>query len=108
MAFTHWTASPVSPEKSAGRATLISAVLVVVNIGLAGGGGLTGGCGGGTVGGGTVINEVVIDTTGCTIVTRGVTGGSELVTGILGWEPEGGNGVLHLGGEGSNTGLTVY
>ena len=37
-----------------------------------------------------------------------MTGGSGLVTGILGWELESGNGVLHLGGEGSNAGLAVY
>ena len=42
------------------------------------------------------------------MVTKRVTGGSGLVTGILGWEPEGSNGVLHLGGEGSDAGLTVY
>ena len=42
------------------------------------------------------------------MVTKGVTGGNGLVTGILGWEPKGGNGVLRLGGEGSDVGLTVY
>ena len=43
-----------------------------------------------------------------TVVTKGVTGGNGLVTGILGWEPEGGNGLVCLGGEGSDAGLTVY
>ena len=43
-----------------------------------------------------------------TVVTRGVTGGNGLVTGIVGWELEGGNGVGCLGGEGSDAGLTVY
>ena len=44
MAFIHWMAFSVSPEKSAGRATLISAMLVMVDIGFAGsGGGLIGG-----------------------------------------------------------------
>ena len=37
-----------------------------------------------------------------------VTGGSGLVTGTLGWELKNGNGVLYLGGEGSDAGLTVY
>ena len=37
-----------------------------------------------------------------TMVTRGVTSGSGLVTGILGWETEDGNGVLHWGGEGND------
>ena len=59
----------VSPEKSAGRAALISAVLVVVDIGLTSGDGLAGGCGGGTVGRGVVVNEVVADMTGGAIVT---------------------------------------
>ena len=54
------------------------------------------------------IDGVVIGTTEDTVVTKGVTGGNGLVTGTLGWELEGGNGVLHLGGEGSNAGLTVY
>ena len=81
----------------------------VVDMGFtSGGGGLAGGCGGGTVGGGTMINEVFVGMAGDAVVTRGVTGGSGLVTGILGWEPEGGNGVLCLGGEGSEAGLTVY
>ena len=96
MAFTHWIASSVSPEKTSGRASLTVLVLVVVDMGFAGGGTrLAGGCDEGTAVKGTV-------------VTRGVTGGSGLVTGILGWEPEGGNGVLRLGGEGSDAGLTVY
>ena len=84
-------------------------VLVVVDMGFAGGGtGLAGGCDGGTVVEGAKIDVVVIDTTEGTMVTRGVTGGNGLVTGTLGWEVEGGNGVLCLGGEGSDTGLMVY
>ena len=44
MAFIHQMASLVSPEKSVGRAALILVVLVVVDIGFAGGrSGLTGG-----------------------------------------------------------------
>ena len=42
---------------------------------------------------------VVIGTTEGTVVTKGVTGGNGLVAGILGWEPEGGSGVVRLGGE---------
>ena len=85
ITFTHWTASSVSPEKSAGRAGLISVVLVVVDMGFAGGGsGLAGGCGGGTVGGGAVIDGVVIGTTEDAVVIREVTGGKGLVTGMLG------------------------
>ena len=91
MAFTHRLASSVSPEKTSGRVPLTVLVLVVVDMGFAGGGtGLAGGCDGGTV------------------VTKGVTGGNGLVAGILGWEPEGGSGVVRLGGEGSDAGLTVY
>ena len=109
MAFTHWIASSVSPEKTSGRASLTVLVLVLVDIGFAGGGtGLAGGCDGGTVIEGVKIDVVVVGTTEDAVVTRGVTGGSGLVTGILGWEPEGGNGVLRLGGEGSDAGLTVY
>ena len=109
MAFTHWIASSVSPEKTSGRVSLTVLVLVVVDIGFAGGGtGLAGGCDGGTVIKGVKINVVVVGTTEDVVVTRGVTGGSGLVTGILGWEPEGGNGVLCLGGEGSDAGLIVY
>ena len=92
MAFIQQIASSVSPEKSTGSAALISAVLVVVDIGFAGGGaGLAGGCGGGTVDEGAVINEVV---------TRGVTGGKGLVTGMLGCRLEDGREAMHLGGEG--------
>ena len=64
-------------------------VLVVVDMGCAGGGGgLAGGCGGGTVGRGAVvkgvkINGTVVGTTEDTVVTRGVTGGNGLVTGVL-------------------------
>ena len=109
MALTHWIALSVSLEKSAGRAALTSAVLVVVDMGFTGGGGgLAGGWGGGTVGGGAKIDGTVVGTTEDTVITKGVTGGSGLITGMLGWEPEGGNGVLHLGGEGSDAGLAVY
>ena len=109
MAFTHWIASSVSPEKTSGRASLTVLVLVVVAMGFAGGGtGLAGGCDEETVVEGAKIDVVVIGMTEGTVVTRGVTGGSRLVTGVLGWEPEGGNGVLYLGGEGSDAGLTVY
>ena len=109
MAFTHRLASSVSPEKTSGSASLTVLVLVVVDMGFAGGGtGLAGGCDGGTVVGGAKINGVVVGTTEGTMVTKGVTGGNGLVTGTLGWEPEGGSGVIHLGGEGSDAGLTVY
>ena len=84
-------------------------VLVVVDMGFAGGGtGLAGGCNGGTVVGGAKIDGVVVGMTEGTVVTKGVTGGNGLVAGILGWEPEGGSGVVRLGGEGSDAGLTVY
>ena len=60
-------------------------VLVVVDMGFAGGGGgLVGGCGGGTVGGGAKIDGTVVGTTEDIVVTKGVTVGSGLVTGILG------------------------
>ena len=109
MAFTHRLASSVSPEKTSGRASLTVLVLVVVDMGFAGGGtGLTGGCDGGTVVGGAKIDGVVIGTTEGTVVTKGVTGGNGLVAGILGWEPKGGSGVIRLGGKGSDAGLTVY
>ena len=109
MAFTHQLASSVSPEKISGRASLTALVLVVVDMGFAGGGtGLAVGCGGGTVVGDVKIDGVVIGMTEGTVVTKGVTGGDGLVTGILGWEPEGGSGVVRLGGEGSDAGLTVY
>ena len=110
MALTQQTASLVSPENSTGSATLILAVLVVVDIGFAGGGaGLTGGCGGGIV-----VNEVVragglvVGTAGDAVVTKGVTGGKGLVTGMLDWEPEGGSEAMRLGGEGRDAGLVVY
>ena len=84
-------------------------VLAVVDMGFVGGGtGLAGVCNGGTVVRCAKIDGVVIGMTEGTVVTKGVTSGNGLVTGILGWELEGGNGVLHLGGEGSDTGLTVY
>ena len=69
---------------------------------------MAGGWGGGTVGRGAKIDGTVVGTTEDTVVTKGVTGGSGLVTGMLGWESEGGNGVLRLGGDGSDAGLTVY
>lgn len=51
MAFIHQTASSISPKKLAGRATLNSVVLAMVDIGFAGGIlGLTEGGGDGTVG----------------------------------------------------------
>ena len=85
MAFTHRIASSVSPEKTLGRASLTVLVLVVVDIGFAGGGaGLAGGCDGGTVDEGAKIDGVVVGIIEDTVVTRGVTGGSGLVTGILG------------------------
>ena len=71
-------------------------VLVVVDIGFAGGGaGLVGGCGGWAVG-------------GVAVVTREVTGGKGLVTGTLGCELEGGRKAMHLGGEGRVAGLAMY
>ena len=42
------------------------------------------------------------------MVTRGVTGAKGFITGILGWELEGGKGAMHLDGKGRDTGLTVY
>ena len=87
MASIHRMASSDSPEKCSGRAALISVVLVVVDMGFAGGGltggfGLLGGCGGGT--GFEKIDEVVVGMTEDVVVTRGVTGGRGLVTGLLG------------------------
>ena len=109
IAFTHQIASLVSSEKTSGRVSLTMLVLVVVDIGFTGGGtGLAGGCNGGIVDGGAKIDGIVIGTIEDTVVTKGVTGGRGLVAGILGCEPEGGNGVLCLGGEGSDAGLTVY
>ena len=46
--------------------------------------GLAGGCDSGTMGGGAVVNGMVIGMTVDVVVTRGVTGGKELVTGMLG------------------------
>ena len=109
MAFTHQIASSVSPEKTSGRASLTVLVLEVVDMGFIGSGsGLAGGWDRGTVDEGVKIDEVVVGTTENVVVTKGVTGGNGLVTGMLGWELEGGNGVLCLGGEGSAAGLTVY
>ena len=60
-------------------------VLVVVDMGFAGGGtGLAGGCNGGTVVEGAKIDRVVVSTIEGTVVTKGVTGGRGLVAGILG------------------------
>ena len=65
---------------------MISAVLAVVDMGFPGGltGGfrLPGGCDRGTMV--VKIDEVVIGATEDAVVTRGVTGGSGLVTGLLG------------------------
>ena len=103
MAFIQWTVSSVSPEKSAGSAALILAVLVVVDIGFAGGGaGLAGGCDGRTVDKNAVVKEgvktggLVVDVSGGAVVTRGVTGGKKLVTGMLGCELKGGKEAMHL------------
>ena len=111
MAFTHWTASSVSPEKSAGRAALISVMLMVVDIGFAGGGWEWVGrrlwqwdCGWGVA----VVNGVVVDTMGDAVVTRGMIGGKGLVTVMLGCKLEGGNEAMRLGSEGRNTELAKY
>ena len=87
MASIHLMASSDSPEKCSGRAALISEVFVVVDMGFAGGGltggfGLLGGCGGGAVV--EKRDEVVVGTTEDAVVTRGVTGGRGLTTGLLG------------------------
>ena len=109
MAFTHRIASLVSPEKTSGRVSLTVLVLVVVDIGFAGGGiGLAGGWARETVDKGAKMDGMVVGTTEDTVVIKGMTGGNGLVTGILGWKPEGGSGVVRLGGEGSDAGLTVY
>ena len=85
---------------------MISAVLVAVDMGFAGGGsGFAGGWDEGGTGVGVKINGVIVGTTRIAVVTRGVTCGSRLATG---WELEGGNGVLCLGGDGRDAGLTVY
>ena len=42
------------------------------------------------------------------MITKGMTGGKGLVTGILDCELEGGKGAMHLGGEGRDAGLAVY
>ena len=81
MVSIHLMASSDSPEKCSGRAALISEVFVVVDMGFAGGG-LLGGCGGGAVV--EKRNKVVVGTTEDIVVTRGVTGGRGLVTGLLG------------------------
>ena len=60
------------------------------------------------MGRGAKIDGTVVGAIEDTVVTKGVTGSNGLVTGILGWEPEGGNGVVCLGGEGSDAGLSVY
>ena len=109
MVFTHWIASSVSPENGSGRASLTMGVLVVVDMGFAGGGGgLAGGCDSGTVIEGARMDGRVVGTAEDMVVTKGVTGGNGLITGILGWEPESGSGVVCLVGEGSDAGLTMY
>ena len=77
---------------------MISAVLVVVDMGFTGGG-LTGGWGGGIMGDCWA---------GGAVVVKGVTGGKGLVTGMLGCELEGGNEAMHLGDKGRDAGLAVY
>ena len=74
MASIHLMASSDSPEKCSGRAALISEVFVVVDIGF-------------VDGGLTVVekrNGVVVGMIDDVVVTRGVTGGRGLVTGLLG------------------------
>ena len=92
------TALSDSLEKWSGRAALISAVLVVVYRGFAGEGGLTGGA---------VVDVVVAGMAEGFNVVKGVTSGKGFVVGVMVWEL-GGRGVAHLGGEGRDTGLTVY
>ena len=107
MALTHLMALSDSPEKRSRRATLISKVLVVVDMGFTGGG-LTGGWGGITGGcwtGGAVAG--VATATGGFRVTRGVTGGKGFVAGVTVWEL-GGKGVARLGGKGRDAGLTMH
>ena len=86
MASIHLMASSDSLEKCSGRAALISAAFVVVDMGFAGGRltgfGLLGGCVGGKVV--EKRDEEVVGTTEDAVVTRGVTGGKGLVTGLLG------------------------
>lgn len=111
MDFIQQRAFLVFPEKSAGRAALTSAVLVVVDIGFTGvGTGLAGGGGNGAVGGGAVVTGGIKGRglAGGAMVTRGLTGGNELVTGMVGWGFEGGRGVMCLDGKGKNAGLAVY
>ena len=66
---------------------MISMVLVVVDMGFTGGGGLTGGRGGRTVGGcwtgGAVVNIVVADVTEGFRVVKGVTGGKGFIMGVM-------------------------
>ena len=97
MASIHRMASSGSLEKCSGRAALISAVLVVVDMGFTGGG-LTGGWGGGIMGDCWA---------GGAVVVKGVTGGKGFVVGVTVWEL-GGRGVARLGGEGKDTGLVMY
>ena len=108
IASIHWMASSDSPEKCSGRAALISAVLVVVDMGFTGGG-LTGAWGGGTVGG-CWTGGAVVDATNATggfRVVKGMTGGKGFIVGVMVWEL-GGRGVAHLGGKGKDAGLAVY
>ena len=82
IASIHQMASSDSPEKCSGRAALISAVLVVVDMGFAGGE-LTEGWGGGTVDGcwtgGAVVS--VADATRGFRVVKGMTGGKGFIIG---------------------------
>ena len=81
---------------SAGSATFILKVLVVVDIRFTEGGvGLARDCGGRLVGRGAV-------------VIRGVTVGKRFIRGTLGWKLEGGKEAICLGGKGRGAGLTVY
>ena len=107
IASIHLMASSDSPEKCSGRAALISAVLVVVDMGFASGG-LIGGWGGAVGGcwtGGTVVDAAAV--TGGFRVIRGVTGGKGFVIEATVWGL-GGRGVACFGGKGKDTGLTVY
>ena len=108
IASIHQMASSDSPEKCSGRAALISAVLVAVDMGFAGGR-LTGGWEGRTAdgcwAGGVVVN--VADVTGGFGVVKGMTGGKGFVIGMTIWEL-GGSRIAHLGSEGKDAGLAVY
>ena len=100
IASIHWMVSSDSPEKCSGRAALILAVLVVVDMRFVDGG-FTGVC----WPRGTVVD--IMDVTEGFRVVKGVTGGKEFVVGVMVREL-GGKGVAHLGGEGKDAGLVVY